>query len=410
MHWARSIRMPTLPSSFPNGDEPPKRPGDWRWSPSCKRWKTSRTVKPPRWFEHAWIGNMRCPCPWMMRALTPASWWTFVSACWTTRPRISCWSPSCACVASRAGGTAGGKQRTDSTMVLANVRRLSSLESVGETLRAVLNELAEREPEWLLSVISLDWFDRYVHRFELQRFPKGKQAQEALLQQVGQDGCKLLEALQAPQAPQGLGTLPRVSLLQQVWQQHFERSQGRVKLRDGPLVCNEERVVSPYDQEARQSRKRETEWLGYKVHLTETCEEEEEVHLIVQVNTTPATTQDVEETAPLLARLRERELAPETMLLDSGYLSGELIVDQGHKGTQLLGPVLFDTSWQQHSGYGLSAFELDWQQQQARCPQGQLSQSWKPHTGSSLPDTFILKELSKGKERKRRKEGRRQKG
>src|SRR5947209_13064205 len=305
---------------------------------------------------------------------------------------------------------AGGKQRTDSTMVLANVRRLSSLESVGETLRAVLNELAEREPEWLLSVISLDWFDRYVHRFELQRFPKGKQAQEALLQQVGQDGWKLLEALQAPQAPQGVGTLPRVSLLQQVWQQHFERSQGRVKWRDGPLVCNEERVVSPYDQEARQSRKRETEWLGYKVHLTETCEEEEEVHLIVQVNTTPATTQDVEETAPLLARLRERELAPETMLLDSGYLSGELIVDQGHKGTQLLGPVLFDTSWQQHSGYGLSAFELDWQQQQARCPQGQLSQSWKPHTGSSLPDTFILKELSKGKERKRRKEGRRQKG
>src|SRR2546430_16328601 len=86
---------------------------------------------------------------------------------------------------------AGGQQRTDSTMVLANVRRLSSLESVGETLRALLNELAQREPEWLLGVISPDWFDRYVHRFELQRFPKGKQAQEALVVQVGEDSWAL---------------------------------------------------------------------------------------------------------------------------------------------------------------------------------------------------------------------------
>ena len=277
---------------------------------------------------------------------------------------------------------AGGKQRSDSTIVLANVRRLSSLESVGETLRALLNELAEQEPEWLLGVITPDWFDRYVHRFELQRAPFGKQAQEALLEQVGQDSWELLEAVQAPQAPASLGRLPLVAVLQQVWQQHFERVQGRIKWRDGPLVCNEERVVSPYDLEARQSRKRETEWLGYKVHVSETCEAEDEVHLITQVNTTPATTQDVEETAPLLERLRERELAPETMLLDSGYLSGELIVHEADKGTQLLGPVLLNTSWQQQSGYGLSAFELDWQQQQARCPQGQVSQSWKPNVGN----------------------------
>lgn len=277
---------------------------------------------------------------------------------------------------------AAGQQRTDSTLVLANVRRLSSLESVGETLRAVLNEVAEVAPDWLLAVISPDWFDRYVHRFELQRFPKGQQAQEELLLQVGQDSWHLLEALSAAQVPQGVGQLPLVAVLRQVWQQHFERVEGRVQWRDGPLVANEERIVSPYDPEARQSRKRETEWLGYKVHVTETCEPQEEVHLIVQVQTTPATTQDVQETTPILQRLEERELAPETMLVDSGYLSGELLVKHGQEGIQLLGPVLLDTSWQQQTGYGLSAFELDWQQQQARCPQGQLSQSWRANTGN----------------------------
>ena len=55
---------------------------------------------------------------------------------------------------------AGGKQRTDATWVMANVRGLSSLESVGESLRATLNELATVAPDWVLGVVSPDWFDR----------------------------------------------------------------------------------------------------------------------------------------------------------------------------------------------------------------------------------------------------------
>src|SRR6266852_5554382 len=44
---------------------------------------------------------------------------------------------------------AGGKQRTDSTHVLARVRSLSNLECVGETLRAVLIDLADLDADWL---------------------------------------------------------------------------------------------------------------------------------------------------------------------------------------------------------------------------------------------------------------------
>jgi transposase len=58
---------------------------------------------------------------------------------------------------------------------------------VGESLRAALGEIAEVAPDWLLGVVSPDWFDRYVHRFELQRFPKGEQAKALLRRQVGED-------------------------------------------------------------------------------------------------------------------------------------------------------------------------------------------------------------------------------
>src|SRR5947209_3058524 len=82
---------------------------------------------------------------------------------------------------------ARGKQRTDATAVLARVRALSSLESVGEGMRAALNALAEREPAWLRAHLNPEWFDRYVHRFELARFPKAEKERQRLREQVGQD-------------------------------------------------------------------------------------------------------------------------------------------------------------------------------------------------------------------------------
>ena len=42
-----------------------------------------------------------------------------------------------------------GRQRTDSTHVLAAVRDLNRLERVGETLRAALNSVAVVAPDWL---------------------------------------------------------------------------------------------------------------------------------------------------------------------------------------------------------------------------------------------------------------------
>lgn len=284
----------------------------------------------------------------------------------------------------------GGKQRLDSTMVLSCVRRVNSLESVGETLRATLNELAELEPDWLMEVIEEDWFDRYVHRFELKRFPQGKEAQEELKRKVGEDGRKLLKAAKSENAPESVKASKIIEILERVWNQHYEEGEKGVRWRDGSQVTNAERIVSPYDQEARDSRKRDTEWLGYKVHLAETCDEEEEVHLITHVETTEATVQDVEKTEEILEQLAAKDLAPEKVLVDSGYVSGAIILKQQEKGREIVGPVLPETTWQQQTGYGVGAFKLDWQERKAYCPQGQESQRWSPGRGNRSEETVQI--------------------
>jgi transposase len=52
-----------------------------------------------------------------------------------------------------------------------------------------------------------------------------------------------------------------------------------------------ELVTSPYDPEVRYSTKRGNSWVGYKVHLIESCDEDAP-RLITNVETTPATTPD----------------------------------------------------------------------------------------------------------------------
>lgn len=278
---------------------------------------------------------------------------------------------------------AGGKQRTDSTHVLARVRSLSNLECVGETLRAVLDDVALLAPDWLASQISPEWFERYSHRVENYRLPKAESQRTALAEQIGADGVHLLAALEGADAPAGLKELESVQVLRQVWQQYYELSKGRANWRAGPQAEEQEGVLrSPYDAEARTGKKRETTWLGYKVHLTETCDASPEVpHLIVQVQTTVANVQDVEVTATIQQELAQAALLPEEQIVDTGYVDADLLVSsQQDHGIKLVGPVLSDNSWQAKAGKGFDAahFQIDWQATCATCPQGQQSARWTP--------------------------------
>lgn len=294
---------------------------------------------------------------------------------------------------------AGGKQRTDSTFVLAHIRSLNSLEAVGESMRATLNSIAEMEPDWLLSHLNPEWFDRYVHRFELVRFPKEESKRAKLREQVGQDVQALLHLLEEGFVPPTLAGLAQTALLRRVFEQHYRVEQGQAHWRDGPAVTNEERVISPYDPQARQSRKRETKWDGYKVHLTETCDQDPSCpHLVVHVETTQATIQDNERLGMIQQHLRARGLSPQQQYVDGGYTSGLEVAKEAEQGTEIVGPVPADGGWQHRAqtGYAVSDFQLDWQEQIAICPQGQQSLKWSPRLDARKRPGLLIRFPLKG--------------
>ena len=272
-----------------------------------------------------------------------------------------------------------GRQRTDSTHVLGALRVLSKWERTAETLRAALNALASVAPQWLTEHADPEWFERYGRRIEDQRSPKGKEAKEEYLKTVGADGIRLLGHLDAPYTPRSLRGLSEVEVLRRVWEQNYEVTDGRVRVLDpkerpeGAL-----RIESPYEAEARYSVKRSMNWVGYKVHLTESCDEGFP-RLITGVHTTAATATDVKQLGAIQHGLAASGVLPKEQLADSSYVCGSnLVASRARHDIDLIGPAYKDNTWQAKAseGFDVANFRIDWENKTASCPRKRQSSRW----------------------------------
>ena len=290
---------------------------------------------------------------------------------------------------------ARGRQRSDATHVLAAVRELNRLEMVGETLRAALEALAAAAPTWLSAYINPELITRYGARIDEWRLPSDQPKRRALGAQIGADGWQLLQAIASASTPGWLWHIPAVQVLRQVWVQQYTLDAGgrEVIWRDARahgLPPGRSLLLSPYDTDARHSEKRGRGWTGYKVHLTETCDNTDTdqdtardtvqpPNLIVNVVTTHAAVDDSSMTMPIHTALAEQELLPAEHLMDAGYASAAHLLNcrQMHQ-VRLVSPVRGDHSHQARArnGYHRDAFTIDFDAQQATCPQGKVSTMW----------------------------------
>jgi transposase len=250
---------------------------------------------------------------------------------------------------------------------------------VGETLRAALNSLAVVVPDWLRAHVPQEWYNRYEKRMEDFHFPKEASKFVPMIEQIGRDGSDLTSWVREADAPIWLREIPAVETLRLVWIQQFYVEEGKVRHRSNDNTPPASKlIVSPYDREARMSVKRDTEWTGYKVHLTETCDNDLP-HLITNVETTEATKPDMEMTGVIHQALEDKQLLPDEHFMDTGYVDGEhLETSEKRYGVELIGPVAPNTTWQAKDpqAYDTSKFLIDWESETITCPEGKTSKKW----------------------------------
>jgi transposase len=276
------------------------------------------------------------------------------------------------------------RQRTDSTHILAAVRKLNRVELVGETLYHALDVLAQVAPDWLKAQVQPEWFERYSQRPTSFRLPRTEAEQLVLAEQMGRDGWHLLRQVWSAAAPDYLRSVPAIERLRRIWLQNFYLEEDLLHWRDETnYPPSSQAILSPYDDAARFASKRDTRWHGYKVHLTETCEPDGP-NLITHVETPPATEQDNMVVEQVHAALHEQGLLPSQHLVDAGYPSAELLVSSRDKyGVDLLGPTRPDVSWQSQDpqAFDITQFHIDWDAEVVTCPMGQTSRCWYPDHG-----------------------------
>ena len=276
---------------------------------------------------------------------------------------------------------ARGRQRTDSAHVLAAVHDLHLLELVAETLRAALDDLAAAVPDWLRGVAQPAWFERYGRRVEDYRLPKSQEKRDALALEVGADGFALLDALGEAEAPDAAREVPMVQTLRDVWRIHYAREgDGPPRWRSGSeLPPVGERLQSPHDPETHYSTKRQMQWSGYKVHVTETCDENA-AHLVTHVTTCLAMQPDMASAAAIHERLAAKGLLPAEHFVASAYVDAALLVDSRRDhGISLEGPGrgVARRRTEAEQAYEQRHFAIDWEREQVTCPQGRTSVTWR---------------------------------
>jgi len=157
---------------------------------------------------------------------------------------------------------------------------------------------------------------------------------------VGTDGWTLLHALDAASTADWLKTLPAVKTLRTIWEQQFEPLDQGGQWRQEPVLPAAQLINSPYDLDARYGKKRTTLWVGYKVHFTQTCDEDAP-HLVTHVETTPAPRSSEGVLSAIHTSLAEKELLPEHHLVDAGYVTiANLVQSQSGHAVDLVGPTL----------------------------------------------------------------------
>ncbi len=267
---------------------------------------------------------------------------------------------------------AGGKQRADSTHIVGQVMALSRLELVWETIRVVLDALISTDAPWVLKRLPSSFVELYSVRRSDYRLKDSEVA--PALQKAGEEGQWLVTQVMTTGSPV-LQTLPELALLRRVLDEQYAPNElGALQTRPAGQVTGDV-ITSPHDTAARYGNKGSHEWIGYKLHVTETIDEDLGARFITDMTVTPAFIQDNTPVLDIQQHLIERQVPPAQPYVDQGYMSGANLQASLDQFIDLRG-FIRDGNVTKPEGFRLPDFTLDVAHRQATCPAGAEAIHW----------------------------------
>lgn len=235
-----------------------------------------------------------------------------------------------------------GKQRIDSTHIIANVRELSRLELLTETLRLFCVDIKKHKIS-LEDDVLLNYFELYIEKFSIKGLSNA--VRDELIQQAGNAMQAFVEWTKNSCHSKKITGLKSFEVLEKVLSQNFEQKQEEnKKIELIKVATGKDHICSPHEVGAEYANKGGAGWLGYKAQVVETVNGEEEVNFITHIEATAATDHDGNKVLPIVDELERKEVAPAELYGDTHYNTEdnikELKSDDIESNIELKGPVV----------------------------------------------------------------------
>lgn len=314
-----------------------------------------------------------------------------------------------------------GRMRTDSTHVLAAVRKLNRVELVAETLRALWKSSLRPTRNGWRPWSQQGGQNAMGPRPAMTGCQRRKRSWPRMCCRSARTAWSCSAPSTAVTRRTRLRDLPQVQVLRQVWIQQYwydgdgqlcwrgsKDSHDRLSRRDAPrrldgpgegspgigaarVPWSSTEIVTPHDAEARFAhRPGKAAWIGYKDHQTETCDDAGP-NVIVHVATQTAPEQDISVLESIHRALAERDLLPTEHLVDAGYATPAAILRASTDyAVTLLGPVRPGSPRLRRPGFDKQDFRIDWDQHTATCPRGVTSPPWNDTQIDGQKDHSVL--------------------
>lgn len=198
--------------------------------------------------------------------------------------------------------------RMDSSQIASYIQQFTRLHLLAEVVQRLWRSLGEEDQDGYAAL-----FGPYVQgkaKHFMYRLRQGEYKRE--LNKIGEAMAQMVEAL----AP-GYGETEAYQMLVRVFGEHFVWTPQEQRLKE-PDELEATSLQSPDDPEATFRRKGGESYRGYVTNITETCHPQNDLQLIVHVQTEPNVTDDGEMLREALPELVER-MAVETLYTDGGY-------------------------------------------------------------------------------------------
>ena len=150
---------------------------------------------------------------------------------------------------------------------------------------------------------------------------------------------------------------------------------------------------SSCDLDAHLARKRSTHWIGYKIPLTESCEEDQP-HLFTHVKAAAGPVADGDMARDIHQALSDKDLLPKVHLVGTRYIDAKLLAQskQDHR-VDHVGPTRPEYKWQARAekGFDADSFDINWEREVSTSPGGRTIISWTPAMYKYSNETLKIK-------------------